>query len=58
MAVEERLLDFDDKVRSQAVTVVADLAKSNIQLFPPNLISEAAKRFRDKKVYVPLFSYD
>ncbi|KAL1833660.1 hypothetical protein ACET3Z_003311 [Daucus carota] len=52
MAVEERLLDFDDKVRSQAVTVVADLAKSNIQLFPPNLISEAAKRFRDKKVTV------
>ncbi|KAK1371080.1 sister chromatid cohesion protein PDS5-like [Heracleum sosnowskyi] len=52
IAVEERLLDFDDKVRAQAITVVSDLAKSNIKSFPPYLISEAAKRFRDKKVSV------
>ncbi|KAL8110273.1 sister chromatid cohesion protein PDS5 homolog B isoform X1 [Apium graveolens] len=52
VAVEERLLDFDDKVRAQAITVVSDLAKSNIRSFPPYLISEAAKRFRDKKVSV------
>lgn len=51
-ALEDRLLDFDDKVRAQAVTVVSDLARSNLKSFPRNLISQAAKRLRDKKVSV------
>ncbi|KAI3767597.1 hypothetical protein L2E82_17844 [Cichorium intybus] len=51
-ALEGRLLDFDDKVRTQAVSVVCDLAKSNLRPLPPEMIAQAAKRLRDKKVSV------
>ncbi|KAL4583130.1 hypothetical protein LXL04_007694 [Taraxacum kok-saghyz] len=51
-ALEDRLLDFDDKVRTQAVAVLCDLAKSNLRPLPPKMIAEAAKRLRDKKVTV------
>ncbi|XP_010242780.1 PREDICTED: sister chromatid cohesion protein PDS5 homolog A isoform X2 [Nelumbo nucifera] len=51
-ALEGRLLDFDDKVRIQAVIVVCDMAKSNLKLIPTELISRAAERLRDKKVSV------
>lgn len=44
-------MDFDDKVRSQAVTVVCDLAKSNLKSVPTELMSRAAERLRDKKVH-------
>lgn len=49
-AVEGRLLDFDDRVRMQAVIVVCDLAKSNLKFLRPELISRATDRLRDKKV--------
>ncbi|KAK3012419.1 hypothetical protein RJ639_010650 [Escallonia herrerae] len=48
-ALKGRLLDFDDKVRTQAVTMVSDLARSNVNSFPPELISRAAERLRDTK---------
>ncbi|KAJ0629704.1 putative sister chromatid cohesion protein Pds5 [Helianthus annuus] len=51
-ALEGRLLDFDDKVRTQAVAVVCDLAKSNLRPVPPEMITQAAKRLRDKKASV------
>ncbi|KAK1422159.1 hypothetical protein QVD17_25081 [Tagetes erecta] len=51
-ALEGRLLDFDEKVRTLAVTVVCDLAKSNLRPAPPEMITQAAKRLRDKKVSV------
>ncbi|KAK2999347.1 hypothetical protein RJ639_023355, partial [Escallonia herrerae] len=51
-ALKGRLLDFDEKVRTQAVTVVSDLARSNLKSFPPELISRAAERLRDTKVTV------
>ncbi|KAF5780412.1 putative sister chromatid cohesion protein Pds5 [Helianthus annuus] len=51
-ALEGRLLDFDDKVRTQAVAVVCDLAKSNLRPVPPEMITQAAKRLRDKKTSV------
>ncbi|KAI7739411.1 hypothetical protein M8C21_010754 [Ambrosia artemisiifolia] len=51
-ALEGRLLDFDDKVRTQAVAVVCDLAKSNLRPIPPDMITQAAKRLRDKKASV------
>ncbi|XP_076919857.1 sister chromatid cohesion protein PDS5 homolog B-like [Bidens hawaiensis] len=51
-ALEGRLLDFDDKVRTQAVAVVCDLAKSNFRPVPSEMIAQAAKRLRDKKVFV------
>ncbi|GJS02689.1 sister chromatid cohesion protein PDS5 homolog A isoform X1 [Tanacetum coccineum] len=50
--LEGRLLDFDDKVRIQAVAVMCDLAKSNVRPLPSEMITQAAKRLRDKKVSV------
>ncbi|PWA56289.1 ARM repeat superfamily protein [Artemisia annua] len=50
--LEGRLLDFDDKVRIQAVAVMCDLAKSSIRPLPSEMITQAAKRLRDKKVSV------
>lgn len=44
------MLDFDDKVRTQAVVVACDLARSNLKIFPPELIVRATERLRDKKV--------
>ncbi|XP_042494416.1 sister chromatid cohesion protein PDS5 homolog A isoform X2 [Macadamia integrifolia] len=51
-ALEGRLLDFDDKVRTQAVFTVCDLASSNPKFLPSELILRAADRLRDKKVPV------
>ncbi|XP_075648967.1 sister chromatid cohesion protein PDS5 homolog B isoform X1 [Castanea sativa] len=51
-ALEDRLLDFDDKVRTQAVIVACDLAQSNLKFVPPKLISQTAERLRDKKIIV------
>ena len=49
-AIEDRLLDFDDRVRTQAVIVACDLAQSNLKFVSPKLISQATERLRDKKV--------
>ncbi|XP_022773243.1 sister chromatid cohesion protein PDS5 homolog A-like isoform X3 [Durio zibethinus] len=51
-AIEDRLLDFDDKVRMQAVIVACDLAGSNLKYTSPKLISEVIERLRDKKISV------
>ncbi|KAK4572850.1 hypothetical protein RGQ29_031022 [Quercus rubra] len=51
-ALEDRLLDFDDKVRTQAVIVACDLARSNLKFVPPKLISQTSERLRDKKIIV------
>ncbi|XP_054798442.1 sister chromatid cohesion protein PDS5 homolog B isoform X2 [Prosopis cineraria] len=51
-AVEDRLLDFDDRVRMQAILVACDLSKSNLQLVPSKLISQVTERIRDKKISV------
>ncbi|KAG7980769.1 hypothetical protein I3843_05G200200 [Carya illinoinensis] len=51
-ALEDRLLDFDDRVRMQAVIVACDLALSNLKSVPPKLISQATERLRDKKISV------
>lgn len=51
-ALEGRLLDFDDKVRTQAVVAVCDLAKSNLTCFPSELVLKALERLRDKKVII------
>jgi sister-chromatid-cohesion protein PDS5 len=44
------LLDFDDRVRTQAAVVACDLARTNLRFFPPELISTVSERLRDKKV--------
>ncbi|KAK9945794.1 hypothetical protein M0R45_011293 [Rubus argutus] len=49
-SLEGRLLDFDDRVRTQAVTVTCDLAMSNLRYIPPKLISQTTERLRDKKI--------
>ncbi|KAG8378272.1 hypothetical protein BUALT_Bualt08G0120300 [Buddleja alternifolia] len=51
-AIQGRLLDHDDKVRTEAVNVVCELAKTNLNFESSNLISHAADRLRDKKVLV------
>ncbi|KAJ6337417.1 hypothetical protein OIU76_007150 [Salix suchowensis] len=51
-ALEGRLLDFDDRVRTQAAVVACDLARTNLRFFPPELISKVAERLRDKKISV------
>ncbi|CAK7346982.1 unnamed protein product [Dovyalis caffra] len=51
-ALEGRLLDFDDRVRTQAAVVICDLARSNLKFFPPELISKVTERLRDKKISV------
>ncbi|XP_044511885.1 sister chromatid cohesion protein PDS5 homolog A isoform X2 [Mangifera indica] len=50
-ALESRLLDFDDKVRTEAVIIACDLAKSNLK-FPPDLIFNVTERLRDKRITV------
>ncbi|KAK1263732.1 hypothetical protein QJS04_geneDACA022342 [Acorus gramineus] len=54
-ALEGRLLDFDDKVRTKAVIAVCDLAKSSLTYIPfeySEMVSKAAERLRDKKDFV------
>lgn len=51
-ALEGRLLDFDDRVRTQAVIVACDLARSSLKFIPPELISRTSERLRDKKISV------
>ncbi|XP_020578529.1 sister chromatid cohesion protein PDS5 homolog A isoform X2 [Phalaenopsis equestris] len=52
VAVEGRLLDFEDKVRTQAISVICNLACSNLSYFPSELVLKALKRLRDKKISV------
>lgn len=55
-AIQERLLDFDDRVRTQALVVACDIMKFSTKSVPLNLISEATERLRDKKVlYVSIY---
>ncbi|KAK4429654.1 Sister chromatid cohesion protein pds5 [Sesamum alatum] len=51
-AIQGRLLDHDDKVRTEAVNVVCELAKANLNFISSDLIIQAAERLRDKKVSV------
>ncbi|KAL7117964.1 hypothetical protein ACP275_03G105700 [Erythranthe tilingii] len=51
-AIQDRLLDNDDKVRIGAINVVCELSKTNLNLTSSDLITQAAKRLRDKKVLV------
>ncbi|KAK6132309.1 hypothetical protein DH2020_033933 [Rehmannia glutinosa] len=48
----DRLLDHDDKVRVEAVNVVCELAKTNLNFKSLDLITRATERLRDKKVLV------
>ncbi|XP_028553543.1 sister chromatid cohesion protein PDS5 homolog A-B [Dendrobium catenatum] len=52
VAVEGRLLDFDDKVRTQAISVICNLASSNLSCFSSEFVLKAIKRLRDKKISV------
>ncbi|XP_022131924.1 sister chromatid cohesion protein PDS5 homolog A isoform X2 [Momordica charantia] len=51
-AVEERLLDLDDRVRTQAIVVICDIVRSNIKFVPVRLIYQAIERLRDKRISV------
>ncbi|TVT97395.1 hypothetical protein EJB05_57362, partial [Eragrostis curvula] len=47
-SLEGRLLDFDDKVRLQAVHTVCDLAKSNLGSFPTEMILKQLQGYETK----------
>ncbi|XWS23753.1 hypothetical protein CRYUN_Cryun28dG0042300 [Craigia yunnanensis] len=51
-AIEDRLLDLDEKVRMQALIFACDLAGSNLKYTSPKLISEVIERHRDKKISI------
>ncbi|KAL6515543.1 hypothetical protein OROHE_018577 [Orobanche hederae] len=51
-AIQGRLLDHDDKVRAEAVNVVCELAKTNLNFKSSDLLTQAAERLRDKKALV------
>ena len=49
--MQDRLLDFDDKVRLTVVKAICDLAKTNPKWVPTDMLRKVADRLRDKKVY-------
>ncbi|KAL3643202.1 hypothetical protein CASFOL_014017 [Castilleja foliolosa] len=51
-AIQVRLLDHDDKVRVEAVNVVCELAKTNLNFKCSDSITQAADRLRDTKALV------
>ncbi|KAJ7523458.1 hypothetical protein O6H91_18G050900 [Diphasiastrum complanatum] len=51
-ALNERLLDFDDKVRMVVVKAICDLAKANFKWVPMDVMKHVADRLRDKKIFV------
>lgn len=52
-ALQDRLLDYDDKVRVAVVKAICDLAKSDLKSIPTDLLRKVAERLRDKKVRGP-----
>ncbi|KAK8649157.1 hypothetical protein V6N13_129891 [Hibiscus sabdariffa] len=50
--IKDRLLDFDDTVRKEAVIVACDIARSNLKYTSPEFISEFTERLRDKKISI------
>lgn len=56
-SVEGRLLDFDDRVRMQAVAVACDICSSNLKRVPLKLMAEATERLRDKKACADEFLF-
>ncbi|KAJ8766127.1 hypothetical protein K2173_021644 [Erythroxylum novogranatense] len=51
VGVEGRLLDFDDKVRTQAVVAVRDLAISNLKFFPSESYQKPLKDFGIRRFF-------
>ncbi|CAM6002851.1 unnamed protein product, partial [Sphagnum balticum] len=51
-SLEDRLLDFDDKVRMTVVKALCDLVKVNLKWVPTHILRKVADRLRDKKVFV------
>lgn len=49
-ALEARLLDFEDRVRMEAVAVVCDITMSNTNFVTHKLLAESTERLRDKSV--------
>lgn len=50
-ALQDRLLDYDDKVRVAVVKAIHDLAISVPKLIPTDVLRKVAERVRDKKVH-------
>jgi hypothetical protein len=50
-ALQDRLLDYDDKVRVAVVKAIYDLAKADPKSISTDLLRKGAERLRDKKVH-------
>ena len=50
-ALQDRLLDYDEKVRVAVVKVIYDLAKADLKSVPTDVLRKVAERLRDKKVH-------
>lgn len=50
-SIQDRILDFDDKVRIVAVKAIYDLAITDLKWVSTDALREGAERLRDKKVY-------
>ncbi|KAL2634564.1 hypothetical protein R1flu_006043 [Riccia fluitans] len=50
--LNDRLLDYDDKVRMSVVTSLCDLVSTSPKWVPKDMIKRVAERLRDKKVPV------
>jgi len=51
-ALQDRLLDFDDRVRVVVVPTICDLAITDSKWVPTDLLIKVAERLRDKKVWL------
>ncbi|KAK4748065.1 hypothetical protein SAY87_014651 [Trapa incisa] len=50
--LEARLLDFEDRVRIEAVTVICDIAMSDASFVTHRLVAGSTERLRDKSITV------
>lgn len=52
VALQDRLLDYDEKVRVAVVKAIYDLAISDLKLVSIDVLRKVSERLRDKKVLV------
>lgn len=49
-ALQDRLLDYDEKVRVAVVKAIYDQAKTDFKSVPTDVLRKVSERLRDKKV--------
>ncbi|CAH8388794.1 unnamed protein product [Eruca vesicaria subsp. sativa] len=57
-ALSDRLLDYDENIRKQVVTVICDVAVSELTSIPIDTIKLVAERLRDKAMLVKTYTME